>query len=104
VLLKHLPYSESKEAFDSKLEGIGATNLYVISEFKLLEIVSRFGALLLSNIQESEAHNFDWIIKLIGQAVETVKHNDHKATIGKIWHYADLGHHIPFYHPSFPRE
>lgn len=72
VLLKHLPYSESKEAFDSKLEGIGATNLCFFSEYDLLQTVSRFGALLLNNILESEAHNFDWIIKLTEQAVETL--------------------------------
>ena len=72
VLLKHLPYSESKETFESKLEGIGATNLCVISEYQLLETVSRFGALLLKNRQELEADNFDWIIKLTEQAVETL--------------------------------
>ena len=72
VLLKHLPYSESKEAFESKLEGSGATNLCFFSEYDLLQTVSRFGALLLNNILESEAHNFDWIIKLTEQAVETL--------------------------------
>lgn len=72
MLLKHLPYSESKEAFESKLEGIGATNLCFFSEYDLLQTVSRFGALLLNNILESEAHNFDWIIKLTEQAVQTL--------------------------------
>ena len=72
VLLKHLPYSESKEAFESKLEGSGATNLCFFSEYDLLQTVSRFGALLLNNILESEAHNFDWIIKLTEQAVQTL--------------------------------
>jgi len=34
--------------------------------------VSRFVALLLNNIMESEAHNFDRIIKLTEQAVQTL--------------------------------
>jgi hypothetical protein len=63
--LKHLPYSEGKKSFESKLEGIGATKLSVISEYEWLETVSRFGALLLNNIQ-----GFDWIIELTEQAVE----------------------------------
>ena len=73
VLLKHLPYPESKEAFESKLEGIGATDLCFFLEYELLqETVSRFVALLLNNIMESEAHNFDRIIKLTEQAVQTL--------------------------------
>jgi len=72
MLLKHLPYSENKEEFESKLERIGATNLCAISEYELLETVSGFGDLLLTSIQQSEANNFDWITKLAEQAVESL--------------------------------
>jgi len=68
VLLQHLPQSENKEAVESALVRIAATNFCTNSECELIEYVSAFGAL----VQNIERGNLDWSMKLARQGVENL--------------------------------